>query len=96
MPPSSLTAPSPAGPPPSDPALPALFVPPGPLLVAGRPLAQLPGLTLRAGVVLHLQGPNGAGKTTLLRALAGEQAGVDGARVAGGVPGSRTARAATA
>lgn len=101
MPPSSLTAPSPAGPPPSDPPpsdppLPALFVPPGPLLVAGRPLALLPGLTLRAGEVLHLHGPNGAGKTTLLRALAGEQAGVEGARIAGDVPGSRTARAATA
>lgn len=101
MPPSSLTAPPPSEPPPpepptSEPPVPALFLPPGPLVVAGRPLALLPGLTLRAGEVLHLHGPNGAGKTTLLRALAGEQAGVDGARVAGGVPGSRTARAATA
>ncbi|MCD0163747.1 hypothetical protein IHN63_20855, partial [Deinococcus sp. 6YEL10] len=52
MPPSSLTAP-----PPSEPPVPALFLLPGPLVVAGRPLAQLPGLTLRAGEVLHLHGP---------------------------------------
>lgn len=91
MPTSSLTEPHPP-----EPSLPALFLPPGPLMIAGRPLAHLPGLTLRAGEVLHLNGPNGAGKTTLLRALAGEQEGVDGARIAGGRPGSRAARAATA
>ncbi|MCD0159262.1 hypothetical protein, partial [Deinococcus sp. 6GRE01] len=66
MPPSSLTAPPPSEPPPSEPPtseppVPALFLPPGPLMVAGRPLAQLPGLILRAGEVLHLHGPNGAG-----------------------------------
>jgi tungstate transport system ATP-binding protein len=36
----------------------------------GRPVLDIPALTLRAGSIVGVTGPNGSGKTTLLRLLA--------------------------
>lgn len=61
---------------------------------AGRPVARLPELDVRAGEVVALVGPNGSGKSSLLRALALMERPAAGRVILGGspVPDGRRAR----